>query len=107
MLKPIQDLDLTKDDDNNAKQYSILQIMAGAKMGGAEAFFERLAKALHDLSYTQTILTRPGARAKRLHDYGLNVQNTGFSRWGTIFTRHLIKNMIKRNDHQIVLGWMN
>ncbi|HAQ33544.1 MAG TPA: glycosyl transferase, partial [Rhodospirillaceae bacterium] len=36
----------------------VLQAMAGAQHGGAEAFFERLVPALHDAGLEQEVLIR-------------------------------------------------
>ena len=45
----------------------VLQVMAGAKFGGAEEFFTRLVIALHKTDLEQSVFIRESpARAQRL-----------------------------------------
>ena len=47
----------------------VMQTMAGAKHGGAEAFFTRLVLALHKAGLDQKVILRPnGAREQQLSD---------------------------------------
>lgn len=82
--------------------------MAGAEHGGAEAFFERLAVALHKAGVKQQLLIRKNPeREARLRDAGLAVATAPFggpldlvTRWGFAFT-------IRRWRPDVVLTWMN
>ena len=61
----------------------VLQAMAGAENGGAEAFFERLVSALHDAGLEQEVMIRRNsARADRLRARGIEPVEVPFGgRW--------------------------
>ncbi len=91
----------------NNTQQSVLQVMAGATMGGAEAFFERLSRELNTSVMKQYVLTKRGARADRLRESGVHVETIRFWRWGKYLTRQAIANAIQRHETPLVMGWMN
>ncbi|MBY0431550.1 MAG: glycosyltransferase [Rhodospirillales bacterium] len=86
----------------------VMQVMAGAEHGGAEAFFERLAPALHHGGIETLAVIRSNAkRARLLRDAGLDVVELRFggrldlaSGWG--LRRH-----IASFQPQVVMTWMN
>lgn len=87
----------------------LLQIMAGADVGGAELFFERLCIALGKKnSVQQQVIVRENPnRLRRLQAGGVDPQQLKFGGrldWGT---PRAIKRAIKTFKPDIVLTWMN
>jgi glycosyltransferase involved in cell wall biosynthesis len=86
----------------------VLQAMAGAPHGGAEAFFERLAIALHRAGLTQrALIRRDMARAARLKAAGLGVAEAPFGGPFDLATRTIFRREIAKFRPDIVLTWMN
>lgn len=86
----------------------VLQAMAGARTGGAEAFFERLAVALHRAGLAQRILLRrEPERAGRLRAAGLDVVELGFRGPLDLLTRRRFAREIAAFKPRVVLTWMN
>ncbi len=86
----------------------LLQTMAGARHGGAEAFFERLAIALHRAGVAQHLaIRRAPTRAKLLRDAGLEVSEHRFGGILDIGTRPALRKAIRDFKPQVVLSWMN
>jgi len=86
----------------------LLQAMAGAKHGGAEAFFERLAIALSRAGEDQTIVIREDAeRAARLRLGGIDPIELPFGGVFDFTTRSRLKHIIAQTRPRIVLTWMN
>lgn len=86
----------------------LLQAMAGAPHGGAEAFFERLAPALARAGIEQRIVIRrdPG-RAGRLRDAGIAPVQLHFGGRLDFATRRALRREIRAFAPGIVLGWMS
>lgn len=86
----------------------LLQMMAGARHGGAEAFFERLAPALARAGIVQHLLIRKDAeRAARLRAAGLEVTELGFGGALDLFTRRRAAAAARDFRPDIALAWMN
>jgi glycosyltransferase involved in cell wall biosynthesis len=86
----------------------LLQAIAGARHGGAETFFVRLAAALHRAGENQRVLIRRDPRrARRLRDAGVAVVELGFGGVFDLTTRFAIRREIARWRPTIVLSWMN
>ena len=86
----------------------ILHAMAGAPHGGAEAFFERLAIALHHAGETQKLVIRREAeRAARLRAAGLEVDEVAFGRVLDFVTTRRLKAAIHDFQPRVVLSWMS
>jgi glycosyltransferase involved in cell wall biosynthesis len=86
----------------------LLQAIAGARHGGAEAFFVRLAVALQRAGENQRVLIRRHhSRARRLRDGGVAVVELGFGGVLDLATRFAIRREIARWRPTIVLSWMN
>jgi len=86
----------------------LLQMMAGARHGGAEAFFERLAPALDRAGIVQRLLIRTDPeRAARLRAAGLEVTELGFG--GALDLRTPFRTAAAARDFRpdIALAWMN
>jgi glycosyltransferase involved in cell wall biosynthesis len=86
----------------------VLQAMAGAEFGGAEAFFVRLALALHKAGLEQKIIIRRHAkRADILRQGGLDVVELPFGGAFDLRTRMGFKKAVAEFKPAIVLTWMN
>lgn len=86
----------------------VLQAMAGADKGGAEAFFERLTIALHREGIQQHVLIRanPG-RAARLREAGLSPVELPFGGALDFSTKRQFKKETERFKPHVVMTWMN
>lgn len=86
----------------------VLQAMAGAAVGGAEAFFLRLAIALHRAGQDQhVVLRRHAERAAELRAAGIDPVELPFSGFLDLSTRRRFAAEIARYRPQVVLTWMN
>lgn len=86
----------------------LLQAMAGAEHGGAEAFFERLAMALHRAGLEQKLLIRRNPRrAALLRAAGLDVTELPFGGALDLTTRWGFSRAVARFRPTHVLTWMN
>jgi len=86
----------------------ILQAMAGAEFGGAEAFFTRLVLALHKAKVEQRVVIRSNpARAKTLTDGGVEPVEVPFGGRLDWRTPRALKKEIEAFKPDIVLTWMN
>ena len=86
----------------------LLQAMAGAEHGGAEAFFERLALALERAGVEQrAVIRRNPRRAGLLRAGGLAVTELAFGGLLDFSTRPGLRRAIADFRPQVVLTWMN
>ena len=86
----------------------LLQAIAGARHGGAETFFVRLAAALQRAGETQRVLIRRDAdRAQRLRAAGVEVDALDFGGPLDVVTRWRFRRAIAAWRPDIVLTWMN
>ncbi len=86
----------------------LLQAMAGAHHGGAEAFFVRLGLALHRAGQEQLLLIRDDAeRAEALRRGGVEPLQLPFRGFLDIATRLGFRRAIARYRPRLVLTWMN
>ncbi len=86
----------------------LLQAMAGARHGGAEAFFVRLAIALSRAGQEQRVLIRSDAeRAAALRQGGIEPLQLPFGGWLDIATRRGFRRAVAQYRPQVVLTWMN
>jgi glycosyltransferase involved in cell wall biosynthesis len=86
----------------------IVQAIAGQRHGGAEAFFERLAGALHEAGETQRLLIRrDAARAPRLGRAGLEVIELPFAGRLDLRTRPMFRRAVAAFGPDVVLTWMS
>ena len=86
----------------------LFQTMAGARHGGAELFFERLAIAFQGTGMTQRLMIKPDSdRMTRLRAAGLDVAGCGFSPLLAPLHRRRIAAAIRRAAPNVVLSWMN
>ena len=87
---------------------SVLQVMAGAQTGGAEAFFVRLVSALARAGTPQHAAIRHhDGRRKTLIDAGVPVTELAFSGKFDMITKGSVKRLAKSFNPDVVLVWMN
>jgi glycosyltransferase involved in cell wall biosynthesis len=86
----------------------LLQAMAGARYGGAEAFFVRLAVGLQRAGQPQRLLIRhERERAAALRRAGVEFLELPFGGWLDLITRYGFRNAIASYRPDVVLTWMN
>ncbi len=86
----------------------ILQTMAGAEFGGAEAFFTRLAIALQKTDVEQKVIIREDrGRSRILRAGGVEPVQLPFGGAFDFRTKMAIKGEIRRFKPDVVLTWMN
>jgi glycosyltransferase involved in cell wall biosynthesis len=86
----------------------LLQAMAGARHGGAETFFVRLAVALQRAGQAQRLVIRQEReRAAELRRAGVDFLELPFGGWLDVITRHRFRKAIASYGPQVVLTWMN
>lgn len=86
----------------------ILQAMAGAEFGGAEAFFVRLVIALHRAGIEQKVVIRENSgRAAALRDAGIEPVELPFGGRFDFTTSRALKREIKAFQPDVVMTWMN
>jgi glycosyltransferase involved in cell wall biosynthesis len=86
----------------------LLQAMAGAERGGAEAFFARLAAALERTGIAQRVVIRRNPwRADGLRKQGVEPVELGFGSPLDLITRWRLKREIARFRPDVVLTWMS
>lgn len=82
-------------------------VMAGAPMGGAELFFERLTAALHASGEeVLAVIRRDPARAGRLRAAALDPVELGFGGLLDGCTRPRLRRALQRFGPRLVMGWM-
>ncbi len=86
----------------------LVQVMAGARHGGAEAFFTRLAIALGRAGVEQHLAIRRDAeRASILREAGLAVSEFGFGGILDLPSRLGVRGLLRTQRPRLVLSWMN
>lgn len=86
----------------------LLQAMAGARHGGAEAFFTRLAVALQREGEEQLVVLRPyPERLATLHAAGIETVALPFGGFFDFATRPGLRRAISDFRPHVVLSWMN
>lgn len=86
----------------------ILQVMAGAKHGGAETAFVDMCIALHGAGEDIQVVTRSNAlRIRRLEEAGVQTHILRFGGKIDVFTRWKLGKIIKAFKPDIVQSWMS
>ncbi len=89
-------------------ELNLFQTMAGARHGGAELFFERLACSFHKLGIKQHLVVKHNEdRIARLRGHGIPVESVSFTPLLKPFNKHYLANVIRRSGANIILSWMN
>jgi glycosyltransferase involved in cell wall biosynthesis len=82
--------------------------MAGAEVGGAEAFFVRLAIALQSFDISQQlVMRRDSSRARALRDGGITPIELPFGGRMDFRTRPALQREIARFHPDVILSWMS
>ncbi len=85
----------------------IAQVMAGAPMGGAEAFFERATIALHHAGdIVLPIIRRDAGRAERLREAGLQPVELAFGGALDVLTKPRLRRALQDFKPDLVMAWM-
>lgn len=85
----------------------IAQIMAGAPIGGAEAFFERATIALHRAGdQVLPVIRRDQERAARLRTAGLQPVELAFGSALDFFTKPRLGRVLSDFKPDVVMAWM-
>lgn len=86
----------------------VIQAMAGAEFGGAEAFFVRLVIALHKAGLDQKVIIRENLqRARTLRAAGIEPVQLPFGGRLDFATGRGMKREIKNFKPDVVMTWMN
>jgi glycosyltransferase involved in cell wall biosynthesis len=86
----------------------VMQVMAGAEYGGAEAFYVRLVSGLHRAGRDQRAVIRTNPeRAARLRAAGIEPVQMKFGGPFDLMTKVAMRAEIKRYRPDIVLSWMS
>jgi glycosyltransferase involved in cell wall biosynthesis len=81
--------------------------MAGAPIGGAEAFYERATIALHHAGdVVLPIIRRDAERATRLRDAGLQPVELAFGGALDLFTKPRVQRALQDFKPDVVMAWM-
>jgi glycosyltransferase involved in cell wall biosynthesis len=86
----------------------IAHVMAGARTGGAELFFERLTAAQHRAGETVLpVIRRDAGRRRRLELAGLVPAELGFGGVFDLGTRPGLRRVLRQFEPGVVVAWMN
>lgn len=86
----------------------VLQVMAGARVGGAEAYFERLVPALGRAGLEQrAVIRHDPERGARLEAAGIGVRQLAFRRPFDPTTRGALAREIAEFAPDLVFSWMS
>src|SRR5690242_1368751 len=86
----------------------VAHVMAGAALGGAELFFERLTAGLHDAGDEILPVIRANPeRAARLRKLGLSPVELRFGSPFDLLTRQRLRKTLRAFQPRVVVSWMN
>jgi glycosyltransferase involved in cell wall biosynthesis len=86
----------------------VMQVMAGAREGGAETFFVSLVLALYRAGLDQLVVIRRNpARSMALRQGGVEPVELPFGRWFDFRTVPVLRRQAKNYRPHVVLTWMN
>jgi glycosyltransferase involved in cell wall biosynthesis len=85
----------------------LLQAIGGARHGGAEAFFSRLALAFQRAGQEQRVLMRQEEQAEELRRGGVDVTAARFGYWFDLGTTRRFRRLVAEFCPDIVLTWMS
>ena len=85
----------------------LLQVMAGARNGGAELFFSRLAIALSEIEYSQKVVIRKNKeRFQQLKESDVDVTEMRFGGPLDFLTSYKLQKLTADYQPEVVLTWM-
>ncbi|MDI3306260.1 MAG: glycosyltransferase [Acetobacteraceae bacterium] len=86
----------------------LAQVMAGARLGGIELFFERLTPALAEHGHeVVSIIRRNPARAAKLRAAGVEVSELPFGGYFDLLTWGRLRRLLQGFKPEVVIGWSN
>src|SRR3546814_2472150 len=86
----------------------VMNVMAGARFGGAETFFARLAVAFHEAGQPQLVAIRCWPeRAAELRAAGVEPTHVPFRGSLDLYSRWKLRRLIGAFRAELVLTWMN
>ena len=86
----------------------ILQVLAGAKHGGAETAFVDMCIAMKEAGQNVEVVTRPNAvRVPKLRQAGLKVHTLPFGGKMDVYTPMALRRIVKNFQPEIVQTWMS
>ncbi len=92
----------------SARPMRVAQVMAGAALGGAELFFERLCLALHEAGeQVLPVIRRNPARAARLRTGGLAPVELAFGGRLDLLTRPRLRAALRGFAPRVAVSWMS
>jgi hypothetical protein len=92
----------------NGEPLRVMQVMAGAREGGAETFFLSLVLALHRADLDQLVVIRRNlARSMALRQGGVEPVELPFGRWFDFHTVPVLRRQAKIYQPHVVMTWMN
>ena len=85
----------------------LLQVIAGARNGGAELFFSRLAIALSEIEYSQKVVIRKNKeRFQQLKEGNVDVTEMRFGGPLDFLTSYKLRKLAADYQPEVVLTWM-
>ncbi|MHA1599521.1 MAG: glycosyltransferase [Alphaproteobacteria bacterium] len=108
-LKPAAaEIDGAPDPTFGSVPMRVMQVMAGARHGGAETQFVNLVLALNRAGLDQrAVIRRNPARADALRAGGVDPLELAFGSWTDVVTVPALKREVASYQPDIVLTWMN
>ncbi len=95
-------------EEHAAGQVRVAHVIAGAAMGGAELFFERLCLAQHAAGdAVLPVVKRDAARAARLAAGGLAPVELDFGHIVDVWTKWRLARHLRRFAPRVVVSWMS
>ncbi|MBX6745440.1 MAG: glycosyltransferase [Acetobacteraceae bacterium] len=86
----------------------LAQVMAGARLGGIELFFERLTPALAEHGHeVVSIIRRNPVRAAKLRAAGVEVSELPFGGYFDLLTWGRLRRLLQGFKPEVVIGWSN
>lgn len=85
----------------------ILQVMAGARHGGAETAFVDLCAAMSQDGMDIIALSRPNARLDRLRTLGIPVHTAPFGGPLDLYTGWKLRRIVRRTQPDLIQTWMS
>lgn len=93
---------------SSSPKLRLYQLMAGAKHGGAELFFERLAEQFQRAEIAHAVSIKPyEARMDRLSAAGITPHTCHFRPLMKPIDSHHLARQIRAFDPSVVMSWMN
>jgi glycosyltransferase involved in cell wall biosynthesis len=92
---------------NASRPYKVMQIMAGAPVGGVETFFFDAVLALAEAGLQQVAVVRPNTpfQLSRLREAGVDFETSAFSPWYPWTTWYTLRRLVRDFQPDIIQYW--